>query len=55
VRYLDFLIEKRGLQHPGREKLLEMMFEEMKTIGPNDAMVLKILEKLSATLQPSTP
>jgi N-acetylmuramic acid 6-phosphate etherase len=47
LRYLDFLIEKRQLPNPGREKLLEMMFQEMTTIGPNDAMVLKILEKLT--------
>ncbi len=45
LRYLDFLIEKRGLQNPGREKLLEMIFTEMKDIGPNEAMVLKILER----------
>ncbi len=49
LRYLDFLIQKRGLNHPGREKLLEMLFEEMKTIGPNEAMVLKILEKINLT------
>ena len=47
LRYLNFLIEKRELQNPGREKLLEMIFEEMKDIGPNDAMVLKILQKIS--------
>jgi N-acetylmuramic acid 6-phosphate etherase len=46
VRYLDFLIEKRGLQNPGRSRLLEMIFEEIKHIGPNDAMVLTILEKI---------
>jgi N-acetylmuramic acid 6-phosphate etherase len=49
LRYLDFLIQKRGLNHPGREKLLAMLFDEMKHIGPNDAMVLKILEKLTPT------
>ena len=48
VRYLDFLIEKRGLINPGRSKLLEMIFAEMKHIGPNDAMVLKILAKLTS-------
>jgi N-acetylmuramic acid 6-phosphate etherase len=47
LRYLDFLIEKRSLPHPGREKLLEMMFQEMPVIGPNDAMVLRILEQLT--------
>lgn len=47
LRYLNYLIEKRGLQNPGREQLLEKIFTEMKQIGPNDAMVLKILEKLS--------
>ena len=47
IRYLDFLIEKRGIKNPGREQLLEMIFTEMKKIGPNDAMVLKILEKLA--------
>ena len=47
VRYLDFLIEKRALINPGRESLLKMIFAEMKNIGPNEAMVLKILEKLS--------
>lgn len=47
VRYLDFLIQKRGLNNPGRPKLLEMIFSELKSIGPNDAMVLKILEKLN--------
>lgn len=47
LRYLDFLIDKRNLANPGRDRLLEMMFSEMPTIGPNEAMVLKILEKLT--------
>ena len=48
LRYLNFLIEKRDLVNPGRTSLLEMIFEEMKNIGPNDAMVLKILEKVTS-------
>jgi N-acetylmuramic acid 6-phosphate etherase len=47
LRYLDFLIEKRNLTNPGREKLLEMMFNELPVIGPNDAMVLRILDQLT--------
>lgn len=47
LRYLDFLIGKRGLQNPGREKLLEIMFQELPVIGPNDAMVLRILDQLT--------
>lgn len=48
LRYLEFLIQKRNLKPVPRSKLTEMIFEMQPTMNPDDAIILKILERLDA-------
>jgi N-acetylmuramic acid 6-phosphate etherase len=47
LRYLEFLIEKRKLKPVTRADLIELVFSLKDKIGPNDALILKVLETLS--------
>ena len=47
LRYLDFLIEKRGLKNPGREKLLELIFATLPALRTDQAVIIEILKKLT--------
>ncbi|MBU6154386.1 MAG: hypothetical protein KGP28_08815 [Bdellovibrionales bacterium] len=46
LRYLEKLIEKRGLSPKSREELARLVFELQPTLGPDEPLVLKALEKL---------
>jgi N-acetylmuramic acid 6-phosphate etherase len=46
LRYLEFLIEKRGLPKQERGVLIEKVFEIRETVGANEAVVLRLLEAL---------
>jgi N-acetylmuramic acid 6-phosphate etherase len=48
IRYLEYLIQKRGLPHQPREKLAQMIFETRPKLHADDAIVLNILEQLQA-------
>jgi N-acetylmuramic acid 6-phosphate etherase len=46
LRYLDRLIEQRGLPHPGRDSLVGMVFETQAGIGPDEAVILRVLDRI---------
>jgi N-acetylmuramic acid 6-phosphate etherase len=46
LRYLDRLIEQRGLPHPGRDALVGMVFETQAGIGPDEAVILRVLDRI---------
>lgn len=47
LRYLSFLIEKRGLKNPGQDELLKLIFETLPQIGSNQAVIIEVLKKLA--------
>ena len=49
VRYLEFLIQKRGIQIRTRRELTELVFKTQATLLPDEAVILKILDQISAT------
>jgi N-acetylmuramic acid 6-phosphate etherase len=49
LRYLDHLIERRGLIHPGRDALVRMVFEEHGKAGPDEAVILRVIQNLSSS------
>ncbi len=51
LRYLDRLITKRGLPHPGREALIVMVFETQAAIGSDEAVILRVLERIRSEAQ----
>jgi N-acetylmuramic acid 6-phosphate etherase len=48
IRYLEFLIQKRGLKPVVREQLAKMIFETQPKLSPDDAIILNILNQLKA-------
>ena len=51
LRYLDRLIEQRKLPHPGRTNLVSMVFDTQATIGSDEAVILKVLERIRSEAQ----
>jgi N-acetylmuramic acid 6-phosphate etherase len=51
LRYLDHLIARRGLPHPGRESLVGMVFETQARIGSDEAVILRVLERIKTEAQ----
>jgi N-acetylmuramic acid 6-phosphate etherase len=51
LRYLDRLIEQRGLPHPGRPSLVKMVFDTQASIGSDEAVILKVLERIRSEAQ----
>ena len=48
LRYLEHLIEQRGLPMLPREELIRITFAENATLGSDEALILKVLESLTA-------
>lgn len=46
LRYLNFLIEKRGLKHPGPDRLLELVFETFPKLKADQAVIIEVLKKI---------
>jgi N-acetylmuramic acid 6-phosphate etherase len=50
LRYLEFLIEKRNLKKVDRLTLIGLIFEWREKVGPNEAVILKLLDELPKAL-----
>jgi len=48
LRYLEKLIERKGLPPRSREELTRMIFETQPHLAPDEALILRILDKLSS-------
>ena len=46
VRYLEFLIEKRGLKTHSRRELIELVFKTQPLLSADEAIILRILNEL---------
>ena len=46
LRYLEFLMQKRGLKALPREDLIRLVFSARETAGANEAVILTVLENL---------
>ena len=49
IRYLEFLLEKRGLAPISRDELAQLIFEKQAEIQPDQAVILEILFRYPTT------